>query len=193
MIATTYHAPMGDIELVADERGLTGLWFADARPAGLPDTFFQVDAADLFAGDGHDVKAASAEYIEGMDIESGSFGMTFEEQRNAAAVGVIERTWGWLNSYFAGHAPLWIPPLHLEGDELAHDVWTALLAVPYGETITCAGLAERVSARGTATDAASVAAVLSSSPINLIVPIHRVLNGSDLACTAALRLWESKQ
>lgn len=182
VIATTYHAPLGDIELTADERGLTGLWFAGARPSSLSDAHAQAESVDPFA-----------EHVEGADAESGSPDMSFEDQCNAAAVGVIERTWAWLNSYFAGQAPLWIPPLHLEGDGLSHEVWAALLAVPYGETVTCAELADRVSARGAATDVTSVAAVLSGSPISLIVPVHRVLDGSDFARAAALRLWESKR
>lgn len=191
MIATTYHAPMGDIELVADERGLTGLWFADACPVGLLDVFFRADTADLFADDSHDAETAPTEHIDGMDAESGSVGMTFEEQCNAAAIGVIERTWGWLNSYFAGQAPLWIPPLHMDGDELQHEVWAALLAVPYGESITCAELADRVSARGVSADTVSVANVLAGSPISLIVPTHRIADASGVPHQADLLSLES--
>ena len=182
VIATTYHAPLGDIELTADERGLTGLWFAGEHPSDLSDAYTQAAAIDPFA-----------ERIEGADAESGSLDMSFEEQCNAAAVGVIERAWAWLNSYFAGQAPLWIPPLHLEGDELSHEVWTALLAVPYGETVTCDELADRISARGAVVDGAAIAAVLSSSPISLVVPVHRVSDGSDFARAATLRLWESRR
>lgn len=164
MIATTYHAPLGEIELTADERGLTGLWFADSRPSDLSGAYAQVDETDIFC-----------EHIDGADAESGSPGLSFEEQCNAAAVGVLERTWAWLNSYFAGQAPLWIPPLHLEGEELSHEVWAAILAVPYGETTSCAALVARMAARGIVADADAVATVLSRSPINLIVPTHRAI------------------
>lgn len=190
MITTTYHAPMGDIELVADERGLTGLWFADARPAELSDTFSHADAVDPFVGDERQTEAAPVEQIAGSDAESGSADMTCEEQRNATAMSVIERTWGWLNSYFAGQTPLWLPPLHVDGDELQHEVWAAVLAVPYGEVTTCAELAERVAARGVAADAACVADVLAGCPISLIIPVHRVADAPDAGYRAALRDWE---
>lgn len=186
MITSTYHAPMGDIELVADERGLTGLWFTGARPSGITDAFLQADAVEPFAV----IESASVEHIEGADAESGSPGMSFEEQCNAAAIGVIERTWGWLNSYFAGQTPLWLPPLHFEGDELQHEVWAAVLAVPYGEAVTCAEIAARISERGLSADAARVAATLASSPISLIVPVHRVSDNSGCVHGVALRDWE---
>lgn len=190
MITTTYHAPLGDIQLTADERGLTGLWFAGARPAGLLDAFAQADTVNPFTDGPRDPKSASTEYIAGADAESGSPGMGFEEQCNASAMSVIERTWGWLNSYFAGQMPLWLPPLHLEGDELQHEVWAALLTVPYGETVTCAALAELVSARGVMTDTVSVAVALASSPVSLIIPVHRVVDATATAHQAALRDWE---
>ena len=178
VITATYHAPLGDIRLVADERGLTGLWFAGDQPDGLPDLLVDADQVELFREDIFDDEVA-LERIAGADAESGAPGPVFEDQRNAAAVGVLERTWGWLNSYFAGQAPLWLPPLHLESTELAHEVCAALLAVPYGEFVTFDELAERVGGRFTGQDVPAAAAdaidaVVRSLPIALIIPAHRV-------------------
>lgn len=181
MIRAIYHSPLGDIQLVADGRGLTGLWFADEPPCALPDGLAAVEPWQPFCRSAASADAPTCEDIAGMDAESGAVGMACTDQRNVAALGVIERAWAWLNSYFAGQAPLWIPPLHLDGSELEHAVYVATLTVPYGETITCAELAARVSACGSATGADEVAKVLAAALVCLIVPIHRISDATRVA------------
>lgn len=209
MITTTYHSPLGAIALAADARGLTGLWFVDEgrAPAACAEAAVRID---MFTGALSEtaslepavedavavrpVEDSADEEIAGADAESGSPGLNPKHPANAAAVSVLERAWAWLNAYFAGQAPQWLPPLHLEGDELQHEVWSALLAVPYGETVVCAELAKRVTARGTlCAHAADVAGALAGTPIALVVPLHRVVDASGSAWHShqgALLSWE---
>lgn len=165
MVCTTYRSPLGDIELVAGSRGLRALRFAchSAGAAAEGSDGACVDPASLFGG-------AYARKVDGSDAESGSAPLSADESEDAAAISVIERTWGWLNSYFAGQGPLWLPPLDIAGDEFSHRVLVAVLGIPRGETETCAQIAVRLGS-----DFADVASAIEGNPVQIIIPTHRVV------------------
>lgn len=155
MVTTTYHSPLGDITLAADAQGLTGLWFAgqshygatltgDERSFDMQKGAFSAVETDAAVCDS---PVVADEVIEGCDATSGGNPMSASDPQNTAAVSVLERAWAWLNAYFAGQAPRWTPPLHVEGTEFQHAVWVALLEVPYGQTITYGELARKIGGR----------------------------------------------
>lgn len=181
MITTIYHSPLGDIMLAATARGLTGLWFCDGegesavRAAGAP--VFDMHRG-VFEG------AEPDEEIEGCDAVSGARPMSASDPANSAAVSVLERSWAWLNAYFAGQDPRWVPPMDLHPTDFEHAVWVALLGLGYGRATTCealaAALSDRVSHGG---DAASVRAAALACPVKVVVPSHRLVDllADDLA------------
>lgn len=155
MIITTYHSPLGDITLAADAQGLTGLWFVgqshygatltgDERSFDMQKGAFSAVETDAAVCDS---PVVADEVIEGCDATSGGNPMSVIDPQNTAAVSVLERAWAWLNAYFAGQAPRWTPPLHVEGTEFQHAVWVALLEVPYGQTVTYGELARKIGGR----------------------------------------------
>lgn len=155
MIITTYHSPLGDITLAADAQGLTGLWFVgqshygatltgDERSFDMQRGAFSAVETDAAVCDS---PVVADEVIEGCDATSGGNPMSVSDPQNTAAVSVLERAWAWLNAYFAGQAPRWTPPLHVEGTEFQHAVWVALLEVPYGQTVTYGELARKIGGR----------------------------------------------
>lgn len=155
MIITTYHSPLGDITLAADAQGLTGLWFVgqshygatltgDERSFDMQKGAFSAVETDAAVCDS---PVVADEVIEGCDATSGGNPMSVSDPQNTAAVSVLERAWAWLNAYFAGQAPRWTPPLHVEGTEFQHAVWVALLEVPYGRTVTYGELARKIGGR----------------------------------------------
>lgn len=155
MIITTYHSPLGDITLAADAQGLTGLWFVgqshygatltgDERSFDMQKGAFSAVETDVAVCDS---PVVADEVIEGCDATSGGNPMSVSDPQNTAAVSVLERAWAWLNAYFAGQAPRWTPPLHVEGTEFQHAVWVALLEVPYGQTVTYGELARKIGGR----------------------------------------------
>lgn len=155
MIITTYHSPLGDITLAADAQGLTGLWFVgqshygatltgDERSFDMQKGAFSAVETDAAVCDS---PVVADEVIEGCDATSGGSPMSVSDPQNTAAVSVLERAWAWLNAYFAGQAPRWTPPLHVEGTEIQHAVWVALLEVPYGQTVTYGELARKIGGR----------------------------------------------
>ena len=53
----------------------------------------------------------------------------------------------WLDLYFAGRRPHFIPPLHLTGTEFRMAVWSLLQEIPYGEVTTYGELARQLAQR----------------------------------------------
>lgn len=268
MVVTTYHSPLGEITLAADEQGLTGLWFegqkhygstlaadavevrgSDAESGGAPVRIVDAGPGAVTGGTASDdasgaesaasvgragvdavsvassspaacddragsdaasaevaslVAAASARSVEASadaattvsadgsaaDARvlpaSRAVGPRAVGPRDAAALGVLERAWAWLNAYFAGQDPQFLPPLHLVGTSFQREVWAALVSVPRGETVTYGELAARVGKRravahGVAAESVSPRAVggaVARNPISIMLPCHRVVGAS---------------
>ena len=47
----------------------------------------------------------------------------------------------WLDVYFSGKMPDFMPPLHPIGSDFRQEVWALLLQIPYGQTTTYGALA----------------------------------------------------
>ena len=105
MVTTTFASPLGEILLAADGRGLTGLWFEGQEHFG--STLLREDS----------------ERVAGADAVSGTGGMSSVSPANGAASSVLERSWAWLNAYFAGQEPRFTPPLHMIGTAFQREVW----------------------------------------------------------------------
>ena len=97
---------------------------------------------------------------------------------------VFAQTRQWLDSYFAGKAPDFIPPLRFSGTPFRQEVWEILLSIPYGKTLTYGEIAAQIAQkRGIRKmSAQAVGGAVSSNPIALISPCHRVV-GSGGALT----------
>ena len=117
MVTTTFASPLGEILLAADGRGLTGLWFEGQEHFG--STLLKEDA----------------EHVEGADAVSGAGGMSSVDPANGAASSVLERSWAWLNAYFAGQEPRFTPPLHMIGTAFQREVWFELLSIPRARSL----------------------------------------------------------
>ena len=109
--------------------------------------------------------------------EVGLTGAWFEGQKYFAGTlteGAREERW--LDLYFSGAVPDFLPPLHLTGSAFRREVWALLCAVPYGETVTYGGLAARLRAKngGRPVSARAVGGAVAHNPVSVIVPCHRV-------------------
>ena len=88
----------------------------------------------------------------------------------------------WLDSYFAGREPDFMPPLHPIGSAFRRSVWNILLEIPYGQTTTYGEIARQLAAkRGLPRmSAQAVGGAVGHNEISIIIPCHRVVgaNGS---------------
>ncbi len=81
-------------------------------------------------------------------------------------------------AYFAGDTDAFDEVAwHGEGTDFQRQVWAALCTIPAGQTLSYAGLAERI---GRSTAVRAVGLANGSNPVALVVPCHRVIgtNGS---------------
>jgi len=78
-----------------------------------------------------------------------------------------------VRAYFAGEAVTFDVPLDLTGvTSFRRRVLKACASIPYGETVSYADLARRVSAPGAAR---AVGGAMAANPLPLVIPCHRVL------------------
>ena len=77
----------------------------------------------------------------------------------------------WLDDYFAGKRPCNVPRLNPQGTAFQKRVWTALLTIPYGETVSYGELARMVGCKS----AQAVGQAVGANPIALFIPCHRVI------------------
>lgn len=88
----------------------------------------------------------------------------------------------WLDVYFTGNEPDFMPLLHPVGSAFRQKVWMLLLQIPYGQTVTYGELARQLAEKqGLAhmSDQA-VGGAVGHNKISVIIPCHRVVgtNGS---------------
>ncbi len=100
-------------------------------------------------------------------------------EQNTPALTEAKR---WLDIYFAGKEPDFLPPLHPAGSAFRQSVLEILLKIPYGQTITYGDIARQLAARrGLANmSAQAVGGAVGHNEISVIIPCHRVVgaNGS---------------
>ena len=77
-----------------------------------------------------------------------------------------------LAEYFAGAREAFDLALELRGSERERRVWSELLTVPYGETVSYGALARAV---GRPDEVREVAATVGRTPVPIVVPCHRVV------------------
>ena len=90
---------------------------------------------------------------------------------------VLRETVRWLDLYFGGVNPGFLPNLLIKGTPFRREVCRLMLEIPYGQTVTYGELAERIAAgRGLERmSAQAVGGAVGANPIALIVPCHRVI------------------
>ena len=98
-------------------------------------------------------------------------------EQNTPALTEAKR---WLDIYFAGKEPDFLPPLHPIGSAFRQSVWEILLKIPYGQTITYGDIARQLAAkRGLANmSAQAVGGAVGHNEISIIIPCHRVVGSS---------------
>jgi len=99
------------------------------------------------------------------------------EARDTQALGAAKR---WLDVYFAGKEPDFLPPLHPIGSAFRQEVWQLLLEIPYGQTTTYGALARRLAERRGLRhmSAQAVGGAVGHNEISILIPCHRVVGMS---------------
>lgn len=95
---------------------------------------------------------------------------------------IFDKAKRWLDIYFNGKEPDFMPPIHMLGTPFQIEIWEYLLKIPYGETTTYGELAKKVAQRRgiERMSAQAVGGAVGHNEISIIIPCHRVVgtNGS---------------
>jgi len=88
----------------------------------------------------------------------------------------------WLDLYFSGTDPQFVPPIQLAGTRFQMDVWEILRYIPYGKTMTYGEIASILAKqrRIPSMSAQAVGNAVGHNPVPIMIPCHRVIgsNGS---------------
>lgn len=144
--------------------------------------------------------------------EAGLTGLWFADKGHAPCpspgdtqgeTAVLAATRRWLDVYFSGREPDFMPPIHLMGTPFRQEVWALLRQIPYGQTTTYGALAQQLArSRGIPKMAAqAVGGAVGANPVCILVPCHRVIGtggsligyGGGLENKIALLRLESPQ
>lgn len=133
--------------------------------------------AMLLAGD---ERGLNGLWFEGQKYYAGSLIMEQEEKE----LPVFARTKEWLNIYFAGGEPDFMPPLYPTGTAFQMEVWDILRQIPYGQTITYGAIAREIAGNRKLSrmSAQAVGGAVGHNRISILIPCHRVL-GADGSLT----------
>jgi methylated-DNA-[protein]-cysteine S-methyltransferase len=89
---------------------------------------------------------------------------------------VLARTRAWLAAYFDGTtAEVRNLPLDMRGAPFEMRVWTALTAIPPGQTTSYGAIARALESAGASR---AVGAANGANPVSIIVPCHRVIGST---------------
>jgi methylated-DNA-[protein]-cysteine S-methyltransferase len=121
--------------------------------------------------------------------EKGISSLVFSDIKGLESLG-LESPWKTqLDEYFSRKREAFNLPLDLKGTDFQRKVWSELLKIPFGRTISYKDLSIRL---GDVKAIRAVAAANGANPVSIIVPCHRVI-GSDGSLTGyAGGLWRKQ-
>lgn len=115
---------------------------------------------------------------------------------------VFQKTTRWLDLYFSGQQPNFLPLLSIMTTPFRQVIYEILLTVPYGQTVTYGNIAAQAAKRlhRPTMSAQAVGNAVAHNPILLIIPCHRVIGAKGALTGYAGRLkrkawllaWEEK-
>lgn len=146
-----YNSPLGKILLIFDEKYLLELYLENQKE---------------FEEKNKDKELKSIDE-KNLDISSGEY-------------KILRETEKWLEIYFSGKDPDFIPPIKAKGSEFRKDAWDILLKIPYGEVRSYKEVGEELlkSEKYKRVSNQAVGGAIAHNQILLIIPCHRVI-GSD--------------
>lgn len=100
-------------------------------------------------------------------------------EQNAPALAETKR---WLDVYFTGKNPDFLPPLHPVGSAFRREVWDILLQIPYGQTTTYGEIARQLAAKHglSRMSAQAVGGAVGHNEISILIPCHRVVGTNGM-------------
>ncbi len=105
------------------------------------------------------------------------FGSTLSREAAQGEHTLIKEAAMWLDDYFSGNKPNFLPPLCCNSTPFRKEVCNIMLKIPYGETLSYGEIAKEIAKnRGIAKmSAQAVGGAVGHNPIAIMIPCHRVV------------------
>jgi methylated-DNA-[protein]-cysteine S-methyltransferase len=115
-------------------------------------------------------------WIEGQKYFAKTLGKNILEQN----LPIFEKVQQWLDIYFSGKEPGFIPPLMPKGSPFQNLIWNNLCKIPYGKTTSYGELARQfeLENKGKYMSARAIGGAVGHNPISILIPCHRVIGKS---------------
>ena len=112
------------------------------------------------------------------------FGNILPAETDRRQTPLLEDAKRWLDIYFSGKEPDFLPPLRYDSTPFRRLVCDIMLTIPYGKTITYGDIAAAVAKRRgiSRMSAQAVGGAVGHNPISIMIPCHRVV-GADGSLT----------
>ena len=105
------------------------------------------------------------------------FAQGLPADRREACTSILADTKRWLDEYFSGKEPDFMPPLHPIGSPFRQAVWQILRRIPYGKTVTYGEIAREMARQKglPKMSAQAVGGAVGHNEISILIPCHRVV------------------
>lgn len=110
-------------------------------------------------------------------------------------IPVLAQTRKWLDLYFSGQKPNFIPEISIKGTVFQECVWKLISEIPYGRTVTYGEIARNIAAQRNkkSMSAQAVGAAVGRNPISIIIPCHRVIGHDGNLTGYAGGIWRKTE
>lgn len=123
-------------------------------------------------------EALTGLWFDGQKYYADTISKDYEQKK----LPIFEQADDWLDIYFSGKNPDFMPPLFMTTTEFRKAVWEIMLSIPYGKTMTYGEIAKQLAKeKGIARmSAQAVGGAVGHNSISIMIPCHRVVgtNGS---------------
>ncbi len=98
-------------------------------------------------------------------------------ENQKATLLIFEETKAWLDLYFSGQEPSFLPLLEIDTTPFRKRVWEILSTIPYGEMVTYGDIAKALSKEHPhkKMSAQAVGGAVGHNAFSIVIPCHRVI------------------
>lgn len=139
--------------------------------------------------------AADRDGLVGVWFEGAKYyALNLPAERISGTTAALNAAVRWLGAYFNGEIPDFMPPLRLCGTDFRMAVWSKLLEIPYGCTLTYGDIGKSIAGElgKTHMSAQAIGGAVGHNPISIIIPCHRVIGRDSGLVGYAGGIWRKQ-
>ena len=105
------------------------------------------------------------------------FAYSLDENYEVKYLPIFDETIKWLDIYFNGKNPDFVPKIKMKSSDFRKSVWEILITIPYGQTMTYGEIAKIIAKQKglSRMSAQAIGNAVGHNSISLIIPCHRVI------------------